>query len=300
MSHSRSSIPPSGDIDFGKFVQALRKQRIYHDRYEYPKQWSQEKLAEEAGLTVRQVSRIEQGQVANLRPYLEPLAEAFKLTEMEKATFYAKAGYVYQVRQHHDNRAELAALLSQLPYPASVRTPLWDFVAVNAYHRVIRGDTEEVINKLHDDERGPNLLWLLFDPQFEDANTTIHEGNWQAEAIWSFRATSFSHVATKRYRFLVNAMKAFPDFDRAWRLSGDLPDFALNPEQRRRPTSKIDHPVFGAMKFMSLRLPHRYFGQREVSVYVPTEDKKNQERYFQFRASIPTNDVTFFPERRLD
>ena len=298
MPHAQSSISSNGKLDFGKFVQALRKQRIYFDRNEYPKQWSQEKLAEEADLTVRQVSRIEQGQVTNLLPYLEPLATAFNLTEMEKVAFYAKAGYVYQARQHHDNRTELATLLSQLPYPASVRTPLWDFVAINAYHRVIRGDTDEVIDKLHDDERGPNLLWLLFDPQFEATNATIHEGNWQAEAIWSFRATSFSHVATKRYRFLINEMKRFPDFDRAWRLSNELPDFARNPEQRRRPTSKIAHLEFGVMEFMSLRLPHRYFGQTEVSVYVPTED--SQAPYLQFRESIATNDVTFFPERPLD
>ncbi len=282
---------------FGELVKSLRKARTYLDENAYPRQWSQEKLAKEAGLSARQIARIEQGVVADLRPYLEALATAFKLTEQEKKAFYAEAGYVYTMSHQSYDEEELRILLEQLPYPASVRTPLWDFVAVNAYHRIIRGMTPEVVDILNEEPLGPNLLWLLFDARFHEANTNIHHTNWQAESIWAFRATSFRYVRTRRYRFLVNELKQIPGFAQAWQIAEKLPEFG-DRSQRRRPTSKIYTAEFGEMAFLSLRIPSRYFGDLEVSVYVPLAD--SETRYQAFRDSVTDQDVTFFRRHDLD
>lgn len=284
--------------EFGKLVKSLRKQRTYFDENQYPRQWSQQKLSAESGLSVRQIARIEQGTVVDLKEHLEKLAAAFGLTETEKIAFYAEAGYVYSIEQKGGRQESLRVLLEQLPYPATVRNPLWDFVAMNAYHWMLRGFNQEALRELDEGDLGPNLLRVLFDPYFQQASTAVNEKNIRVEAVWAFRAASFRYVRTKRYRFLINELKRYPEFERAWRLSESLPDYGSENAERRQPVSRIDLPRFGEMELLSLRLPQRYFGEIEVAVYVPLASSEQQ--YQTFRDSVAQNSVTFFRERPFD
>ena len=77
---------------FGKIVAALRKEQInFANGYS----WSQQKLADETGLTKRIVSKIERGRQARLDgEILRTLAEALELTSLERYEFFAMASEV--------------------------------------------------------------------------------------------------------------------------------------------------------------------------------------------------------------
>lgn len=77
---------------FGKVVAALRKEQIsFHNG----QNWSQQDLANEAGLTSRVVGRIERGEQARLDgEVLGSLAKAFNLTSLERREFFAMASEV--------------------------------------------------------------------------------------------------------------------------------------------------------------------------------------------------------------
>src|SRR5690349_20036912 len=142
-------------LSFGQFVRALRERRSY-DRQGHERKWSQEELAkhvvwkDEPGLKTkkRRIASMEQDKVVNLKPHLEPLARAFGLSEAEKTEFYTLAGYIYTkpASMTMDKSVEvLKSLFRDLDYPASARTPLWDFIAFNAYHYSVWNFTDEQI-----------------------------------------------------------------------------------------------------------------------------------------------------------
>lgn len=175
--------------DFGRFVRELRRNRMFYDAGNNYRQWTHAKLAEEAGLTERQIAYVEQGKLSDFssqRSIINRLANAFGLSEAEKSAFFAKAGLNYAGGEdEQEDRQFIRDLLEQLQYSASVRTPLWDFVAFNGYHRVLWGYSDDDIHKLEHEAIGPNLLRVLFDPSF-DKQTDIRRSNWREEAIWAF------------------------------------------------------------------------------------------------------------------
>ena len=77
---------------FGQIVTALRKEQI---DFASGHSWSQHRLADETGLTLRIVGKIERGEQARLdREILEGLAQAFQLTSFERREFFAMASEV--------------------------------------------------------------------------------------------------------------------------------------------------------------------------------------------------------------
>ena len=77
---------------FSKIVAALRKEQINFDN---GYSWSQQKLADETGLTRRIVSKIDRGRQARLDgEILRTLAEALELTSLERYEFFAMSSEV--------------------------------------------------------------------------------------------------------------------------------------------------------------------------------------------------------------
>ena len=77
---------------FGQIVTALRMEQI---DLVSGHSWSQHRLADETGLTVRIVGKIEGGEQARLDwEILEGLAQDFQLTSFERREFFAMASQV--------------------------------------------------------------------------------------------------------------------------------------------------------------------------------------------------------------
>src|SRR3954454_21084018 len=183
-----------GHETFGQLVVSMRKQRRFLDNNP-PKPWARAYLAEQSGLTLKQVTRVEQGSVVNMRPLLDPLAAAFGLSPAERGEFYGQAGYIHRGAPAPPDRGLLTSLLGELTYPVYVRTPLWDFVAYNAYHARLWGyDDPAKLDILRGGTVGPNLLRTIFDPVFEHRTAKGSEHAWHRDAercLEGFRAMSF-------------------------------------------------------------------------------------------------------------
>ncbi len=288
-----------GNTQFGKFVKILRSQKTEVDDDGITHPWTQEKLAEAASLSVRQLARIEQGNVEDLKPHLQPLAQALGLSATETSDFYAKAGFIYAPKRMAPSRDLLKTWLAQLHHPASARTPLWDFVAFNEYHRVVRGYTPETLQSLDQGSIGPNLLRVLFSSDFgAQAKRHLHAPNWEEKTIWAFRAVSFRYADTKRYALIRREMENYPEFDKAWQRSSDLPA-GQDPSTYRSQITKLNYPDLGKMEFMSLRIPEIFTGpELIISVYVPLAT--TEAKYQQLRNTIKGNQVYFFRNEPLE
>ncbi|MBN1285499.1 MAG: helix-turn-helix domain-containing protein [Anaerolineae bacterium] len=283
-----------GNKAFGEFVRSLREQRMFEDG-DRLRQWTQEKLAEESEfVATAQIARIEQGKVENLRPFLEPLARAFGLSEGQKEHFYAAAGYVY-VNEREPDRDEIREYFQELQFPAFARTPLWDFIAFNSYHCVLWGYTPEKLHELNSGKLGPNLLRVLFDPCFENEQYVGGPERWLANvrrSIQAFRFESFRHANSPRYRQIIGAMMSrYRDFAIQWQLTEPLTQDQSG--HVTRPFATIFHPEFGPMTFLSLRTPQKYLGNSvDISVYAPLIS--SQENYQRLLERVKINEVLFF------
>lgn len=281
------------NVRFGKFVRTLREQRTFMDDEGRIRQWSQEYLAERAQISLRQLSKIEQGDVANLRRFLKPLADAFDLTESQRAEFYAVAGYLYMTEKKPDLEV-IRDLFERIPYPASARTPLFDLLCFNHYNYLLFDYTPEKIALLHDDF-GSNLLRVLFDRAFSHEVLIGGPDKWKSEilkSIQTFRFQSFRYIHTSRYRRIVEEMsRRYPAFLTRW------DDLARN-ETSLSPIAVIHNPTFGTMEFLSLRTSQRFMSNVEISIYVPLAS--SEEKYQRLREQVKANVVYFFREEPLD
>ena len=263
--------------EFGTVLRALRERRGFS---------TQEQLAIASGLTKKQVGDLEQWRYSpDPVNHLEPLAQALKLTEAECVEFWAAAGLIYQRKAKGTNKEAIETLLQSFTSHAIVRTKLWDIVAFNMYHYYFWEYYKDGrYQRLKNGDIRPNLLWVLFDPAFKVADYSL-SGRVKEDRIrdlCAFRASSLRYLATQPYKEVLDGVKQYKDFDRWWRMA-QLQE--VNPSGIEiDPTIRIQHPQFGAMKLMSLRVPQEYHGQNVIiTVYVPLEG--SEDRYQDFRAS---------------
>jgi transcriptional regulator with XRE-family HTH domain len=282
--------------DFGAYIKTLRLQRLFFDENNFQRQWTQQHLADEAGLSVRQIARIEQNEVVKLEPLLEALAQAFQLSEAEKVEFYAQAGYVYAQEVDQTHRERIERLLGELHYPALARTPLWDIVAFNEYHRVLWGYTSQQLVLLDSGDLGPNLLRVLFDPQFGFRDMMGSTADWQrsmCQNMVSFRQVSFPYVATSRYRQILRLLQQrYRDFSILW----DLSEREELHHIRTMPFTTIHFPGGEPISVMSLRVSPRFLSKDVfISAYIPL--RIDDAAYQQQHANISENRVYFFRDQ---
>ena len=289
--------------EFGGFVRSLRQLRLYVNEEEM-KQWTQKYLAARADEAARElgglpengaqhistqhIARLEQGKIRDVSRFLAPLARAFELNEGEKEYFYAIAGSVYQSERPID-LDEIEGLFKEIEYPAFARTPLWDFVAFNAYNYVLWGYDDAKLKRLKKPPLGPNVLKVLFDPEFEGVTYKGGQDRWAADisrSIQAFRFESFRHVNSKRHQDIVAAMQQYVPFVTRWNASEPSLDHVNG--QPTRPIAKVFHPDYGELEFLSLRTPTKYMGSRvDLSIYVPVTS--SVEKYQELQADVKKN-----------
>lgn len=289
---------------FAKLVKALCQERFIPQkgnskRDEIPwrfrelptKPWTQEYLAEVSKIKIRTIRRIVKGEKVKLGPYLERLAQAFDLTESQKIEFYATAGYFYEPAPPSDETFDtLYRKIEVKAYPATVRNALWDFLFINPLHATVRGMTSDVIQILKDNPIGPNLLLILFDPQFQGTNTSHRLPGWDVLAIRSFRRSSFRYKNTDRYQLIVEHLQQFSSFRTAWGKSFE-DEIVMSLRETVMWNFSMSHPEFGLIRFASYREPLDDF-IHTLSVYVPIAD--SEINYLEFSATVPTRKPIIF------
>jgi len=125
--------------DFGKLIAALRKEQFDPVA---GKPWTQQMLAQRTGLLPRTIGEIERGQKAIMdADTLLRLAQAFRLTTLERREFFAAATSVAAADVARDTCdaerifQELWETMQQLYLPAVLHDAYFDLLAVNTLYR---------------------------------------------------------------------------------------------------------------------------------------------------------------------
>lgn len=189
---------------------------------------------------------------AKYRIKLEGIADALELSERQKEALFAKAGFAYQPQPVIGNLDELIGILHDIHLPASIRTPLWDYVAFNSSYKSLWSYSDEYIAKLEKGTFGPNLLRIIFDPDFADRTVPIGE-SWKSGVVETFRALSFPFIATQRYQEIIKCAFEFKEFRVLWSLSSAYDN--RQPNLYRQATNHLVHPNLGRITTLSLRIP---------------------------------------------
>ena len=209
---------------FGKVVAALRKEQI---DFNSGNSWSQERLAEETGLTTRIVGKIERGSQVRLdRGTLQELARVFRLTSMERREFFSMASEITDdaiVRadlNHQEVFAQVWTTLGTLCTPAFLMDSFGDLVGANRavldFHKL----NWSQFNAARCSAGNVNILSLLLAP--DAPIRRVLGSGWHAIALanmrqWRVMTLRYRH--TNRFRNLFVTLSAYPDFQMLWAAS---------------------------------------------------------------------------------
>jgi len=209
---------------FGKVVAALRKEQM---DFNSGNSWSQEKLADETGLTTRIVGKIERGSQVRLdRAILQELARAFRLTSLERREFFSMASEITDeaiVRDdlsHQDVFAQVWATLGTLCTPAFLMDSFGDLVGANRavldFHKL----NWSQFNAARCTAGNVNILSLLLAP--EAPIRRVLGSGWHSIALGNmrqWRVMTLRYRHTSRFRNLFTTLSAYPDFQMLWAAS---------------------------------------------------------------------------------
>lgn len=206
---------------FGRIVTALRKEQI---DFASGHSWSQHRLADETGLTLRIVGKIERGEQARLdREILEGLAQAFQLTSFERREFFAMAsevtdaGLVRAALGSEEVFRQVWALLDTLCAPAFLMDPFADIIGVNRALLAFHDLNLAQLKAARATAAGANNIAFLLAPDGR-LRQMLGRG-WRPIAlanVQQWRAMTLRYRHTPRFRQLFTALSAYSDFQRLW------------------------------------------------------------------------------------
>lgn len=296
--------------EFGRFVRTLRKrERVTQEELATQVNDILQYEDDETEINKDHISRIERGAIGiiALQKYIEVLAQCLHLSEAEKAVFYAKANIIYKSPEketlsliNHKNiiRTEIERIFTNIRYPCFARTRLWDILAFNSYLCEVFGYDEATREQLQKPPLKSNLLKILFDKQFKNAQYVGGEVKWRENAMRSlkaFRRESFRFVGTPRYKEIMDGMNKNRQFRAYWELSmdDDTPSTKI-----ARPEAQVYHPI-GIIKFWSLRTAPKFLGNNiDISVYIPQD--ATEDIYQDLQDSIHGMNKTYFFDEAFD
>lgn len=211
---------------FGKIVAALRREQIDFSRGH---SWSQQRLADEAGLTAPIIGKIERGQQARLDgEILHGLARAFQLTSFERREFFAMASEVTDediVRAGLDHTkvfAQVWALLDTLRAPAFLMDPFADLIGVNHALLAFHDMSATRLKAVQTTDAGVNNMALLLAP---DARLRQLLGqSWHPIVLANatqWRAMTLRYRHTPRFRQIFSILSTYPEFQMFWAAGHD-------------------------------------------------------------------------------
>lgn len=184
---------------FGKLVRTLRKEQRDVDGT----QWTQQVLADKAGVDKRSLERIEQGLLRKIDPDIVlRLADALELTSMERKEFFFAAMWLdnSHLASPQSDPAEklnmLQAMLTSIRLPAMIVDVYADVIAVNSGAIQLFELHDDLVNYPADAPAAYNIMRVIF--ARDSRYRTILREEWSRNALHNIR---FFRGNTLRYRF---------------------------------------------------------------------------------------------------
>ncbi len=264
---------------FGRLVKFMRKRNG----------WTQKDLVEQIGdandiplIPLRTLGDIERGEKAVLDYVtVTRLADGFNLEGMLREEFFAFAGLNINATSLHDitpvEEESIYQFYQNTFFPAYCHDSLLNLHSVNSYLFVLFGiDLADFKRELFS-AAGPNMLRIIFDPQFDMRTLWLKGEQWRPYVetnVYLFRVLSKRHIGTQAYIRLLRELRELPEFIDVWHVV-ERKDF--------RPAFPIPS-VFrmrsgGELQFTIVSTPDSTLSTSRISkvLYVPVNDETNRQ-----------------------
>lgn len=268
--------------DFGELVAALRQDL----------NWTQSKLAENAGIDDAVVSQIERG----VKRYFEPqllfqLANAFQLTTLERRDFLLAASGLDQKEMVRQPSAatltdvfnigktlnKMIELTGQVRLPAFLWDVYGDVIAANNIILSFFKIPPEFLKMAAQIPAGYNVCRFSFGKELIARSLVIE--NWDQFALntmRAFRENSLRYRAQPYFKYLMKIFRNpndYPLFDRYWKLVSSVEqDKEVNTD-----AYSYRHGEFGEIKYISSSVVSiTSFGELIFVQYLPLDRKTSQ------------------------
>jgi len=247
---------------FGKIVAAMRKGRY---SFETGRNWSQQDLADNMGLTQRIISRIERGQQSKMNSdLLRDLANAFNLSSMERSEFFAIASEVNNDAIVRDDLCsglnnglccreifgKLWGILEGVQSPAFLTDSFGDVVGLNRCLMAFYGISMSDLQARKSSDQRLNYLEMMMVNDSISIRQVLGD-KWRFFALdfmQQWRVMTLQHRHTPRYTELFAALSQTPDFRLMWVMDGDTVD-ALHDCSHLR-SRKYQHGLHGPVDYV--------------------------------------------------
>lgn len=260
---------------FGRIVAALRKEHI---NFENGHNWSQQDLADDAGLTSRIAGRIERGRQARLDgEILQSLARSFNLTSLERSEFFAMASEVADseiVRRdlcNEDVFEQVWTLLDDLYAPAFLMDPFGDILGANRALLAFHDLSVRALQDVKAEFGSVNNLGLLLAADSPLRPVLGH--GWHSIALANvqlWRVTTLRYRHTARFRQMFSALSAWPDFRMLW-MGYNRHERAIDECSRLR-SCRYKHGVHGPVAYTVFsNTSLSTYGELYLATFVPQD-----------------------------
>ncbi|NPA30673.1 MAG: helix-turn-helix transcriptional regulator [Chloroflexi bacterium] len=272
--------------EFGRLIRHLRFELAETEM----RKITQEELDRRCGFPLGTVGRIERGDMRRLdQEHLVALADAFRLTQLERREFFLAANGVptekiYSYPGAPPPEEELNLLLQgirDLPYPAFVTDVYMDFVYAHHSALALWGITDEILEEARAYRLVPNAIYYSFHPRFRFESMFVDPGEWFHLAVGNvqlFRRATLRYRTHRYWDYLMHRMQT--DDPRLW---SNFRIFWLQAEMRRewdgntRRRYRIRHPKYGPLHYLAtVSEESTAYGPLYVTIYVPLDHATHQ------------------------
>jgi transcriptional regulator with XRE-family HTH domain len=206
--------------DFGQLIAALRREQLDDEG----RQWTQERLAQEAALDPEVLGNIERGKRAYLKAdMLVRLADAFRLTNAERREFFLAAHAfdepeaIYRGDDTAATLHELTHRIEHVSLPAYLIDGYCDILACNQNVLTLLGLTSDHLRQTTDHPIvAANMMRFVFAPDFDQRTTMPHWHTFAYQNITIFRALSLRYRTEPYFQTLIAELRKWPLFRRYW------------------------------------------------------------------------------------
>jgi len=230
--------------NFGKIVKSLRREQINFERGDF---WTQKDLAQATCLSEDIIGKIEQGRRMNLSgDELSRLADAFRLSTLERREFFSAATETYMKVERGDNGVEsrrngarssaidetdaqtsfdeIWNKFAAIQLPGYLTDSLSTLVGINEPMMLFHNIMLEALEQAAQTEIGCNMLTIFFRENSPLRRAMAHRWYEPARSnIRQFQFTSLQYRYTNRFEKMVAQLHKYPDFDYIWQQSRNNP-----------------------------------------------------------------------------
>jgi transcriptional regulator with XRE-family HTH domain len=259
--------------DFGLLLQTLRKNSIDGKG----NRWTRDSLSEAIHLTRSQLGRLERGDRKYLdSQMLQVLADAFKLTNLEKREFYQAAAGIaddqlYGHQQPENQLDQLLSLMNSLQVPAFILDVYGDLVAVNYSLLALYQVNPDLVTYASKMPAGMNFVNFVYSDQYGFKNLLNSEWREVADmAMLFFRRSTLRYRHTLYFSHLFKALLKEEQFDIDWYTSQRLDNhYDVTYEQLN-----YLHPHYGPLNYVATETAiNTSNGGLFLLIYHPTNEE---------------------------